>query len=112
MILHDFDRWAKLPVVKEIGVPMVIEACSHPKIRELSGKGGNWDFLNTFPIGQPYIVSYDMNFPYSVCAGFQDNGSWCPRVEAAAYQGTWKNLVMWTASCGAINPPRRTLAGT
>ncbi len=40
-------------------------------------KGGNWDFLNTFPIGQPYIVSYDMNFPYSVCAGFQDNGSWC-----------------------------------
>src|SRR5216110_2406343 len=40
-------------------------------------KGGNWDFLNTFAIGQPYIVSYDMNFPYGVCAGFQDNGSWC-----------------------------------
>jgi len=30
-----------MPVVKELGVPMVIEACSHPKIRELSGKGGN-----------------------------------------------------------------------
>src|SRR5258705_484607 len=40
-------------------------------------KGGNWDFLNTFAIGQPYIVSYDMAFPYSVCAGYQDNGSWC-----------------------------------
>ncbi len=40
-------------------------------------KGGNWDFLNTFPIGQPYIVSYDMGFPYNVCAGYQDNGSWC-----------------------------------
>src|SRR2546421_3307548 len=40
-------------------------------------KGGNWEFLNTFPIGQPYIVSYDMGFPYDVCAGFQDNGSWC-----------------------------------
>src|SRR5256886_12667093 len=40
-------------------------------------KGGNWDFLNTFPIGQPYIVSYDMAFPYNVCAGYQDNGSWC-----------------------------------
>ncbi|HEV8509335.1 MAG TPA: hypothetical protein VGQ48_02675 [Gemmatimonadales bacterium] len=40
-------------------------------------KGGNWDFLNTFAIGQPYIVSYDMGFPYSVCAGYQDNGSWC-----------------------------------
>ena len=34
-----------MPVVKEIGLPMVIEACSHPKIREMSGKGGNeWTF--------------------------------------------------------------------
>jgi branched-chain amino acid transport system substrate-binding protein len=34
-----------MPVVKEIGVPMVIEACSHPQIRALSGKGGNeWTF--------------------------------------------------------------------
>src|SRR6267142_1780191 len=40
-------------------------------------RGGNWDFLNSFAIGQFYIVSYDMNFPYSVCGGLQDNGSWC-----------------------------------
>ena len=40
-------------------------------------RGGNYDFLNSFAIGQPYIVSYDMGFPYRVCAGFQDNGSWC-----------------------------------
>ena len=34
-----------LPVVKELAVPMVIEACSHPKIRELIGKNGNeWAF--------------------------------------------------------------------
>jgi branched-chain amino acid transport system substrate-binding protein len=34
-----------MPVVKEIGVPMVIESCSHAKIKELSGKGGNeWTF--------------------------------------------------------------------
>jgi branched-chain amino acid transport system substrate-binding protein len=34
-----------MPVVKEIGLPMVIEACSHPQIRQLSGKGGNeWTF--------------------------------------------------------------------
>src|SRR5437764_15135440 len=30
-----------MPVVKEIGVPMVIEACSHPKIREPPGTGGH-----------------------------------------------------------------------
>ena len=34
-----------LPIVKELQVPMVIEACSNPKIRELMGKGGNeWAF--------------------------------------------------------------------
>ncbi|HEY7870526.1 MAG TPA: ABC transporter substrate-binding protein [Methylomirabilota bacterium] len=34
-----------LPVVKELQVPMVIEACSNPKIRELIGKNGNeWAF--------------------------------------------------------------------
>ena len=34
-----------LPVIKELQVPMVIEACSNPKIRELIGKGVNdWAF--------------------------------------------------------------------
>jgi branched-chain amino acid transport system substrate-binding protein len=34
-----------LPIIKELQVPMVIEACSNPKIRELLGKGGNdWGF--------------------------------------------------------------------
>jgi branched-chain amino acid transport system substrate-binding protein len=34
-----------MPVIKEIGIPMVVEACSHPQIRALSGKGGNeWTF--------------------------------------------------------------------
>jgi branched-chain amino acid transport system substrate-binding protein len=34
-----------MPVVKEIGVPMVVESCSHADIRKLSGKGGNeWTF--------------------------------------------------------------------
>src|SRR5262245_20088540 len=34
-----------LPVVKELGVPMVIEACSNPKIRELIGRNVNeWAF--------------------------------------------------------------------
>ena len=40
-------------------------------------KGGNWDFLNVFPIGQFYVVSYDMRMPYWVCGGLQDNGAWC-----------------------------------
>src|SRR5438094_10668813 len=40
-------------------------------------KDGNYDFLNVITIAQPYVVSYDMAFPYHVCVGLQDNGSWC-----------------------------------
>ena len=31
----------------------------------------------SLPIGQFYAVSYDFAVPYNVCAGAQDNGSWC-----------------------------------
>ena len=42
---HSGPCLAAMPVVKEIGIPMVIESCSHPKIKEMSGKGGNeWTF--------------------------------------------------------------------
>jgi photosystem II stability/assembly factor-like uncharacterized protein len=40
-------------------------------------RGGNFNFLNTFPIGQFYNVSYDMGMPYRVCGGLQDNYTWC-----------------------------------
>jgi photosystem II stability/assembly factor-like uncharacterized protein len=40
-------------------------------------KGGNYDFLNVFAVGQFYHVSYNMDVPYRVCGGLQDNGSWC-----------------------------------
>ena len=42
---HSGPCLAAMPVVKEIGIPMVIESCSHAKIKEMSGKGGNeWTF--------------------------------------------------------------------
>ncbi len=40
-------------------------------------RGGTYDFINTFPIGQFYAVAYSMEKPYKVCGGLQDNGSWC-----------------------------------
>ncbi len=40
-------------------------------------KGGTYDFPNTFAIGQFYDVSYNMDVPYRVCGGLQDNGTWC-----------------------------------
>jgi len=40
-------------------------------------RGGSYDFPNVLPLGQFYNISYGMEFPYSVCGGLQDNGSWC-----------------------------------
>jgi photosystem II stability/assembly factor-like uncharacterized protein len=37
-----------------------------------------WDFMNHIgAVGQFYKVSADMQKPYFVCGGLQDNGSWC-----------------------------------
>ena len=40
-------------------------------------RGGSYDALNIINIGQFYAVSFDMQIPYRVCGGLQDNGSWC-----------------------------------
>lgn len=81
-----------MPVVKEIGIPMVIESCSNPKIRELAGKGGNeWVFrvntddeimANTFA---RYIARQKVKTT-SILAQNDDFG----RGAAAAYQAAFK----------------------
>ena len=40
-------------------------------------RGGNWRYLNTMALGQFYDISYNMDKPYRVCGGLQDNGTWC-----------------------------------
>jgi hypothetical protein len=60
-------------------------------------RGGNYDFLNTMPLGQFYAVSYDMAVPYHVCGGLQDNGSWCG--PSRRRQGPITNS-MWSAVGG------------
>ena len=39
--------------------------------------GRNWDYINNIPIGQFYEIAYDMEKPYNLCGGLQDNNSWC-----------------------------------
>ena len=44
----------------------------------MSSDGGrNWDYVNNVSIGQFYEVAYDMQKPYHLCGGLQDNNSWC-----------------------------------
>jgi photosystem II stability/assembly factor-like uncharacterized protein len=40
-------------------------------------RGGNWIVPNIIALGQFYDVSYNMDVPYRVCGGLQDNGTWC-----------------------------------
>ena len=39
-------------------------------------QGATWAFSGSLPIGQFYHVRYDMDVPYHVYGGLQDNGSW------------------------------------
>ncbi|MDZ4822402.1 MAG: hypothetical protein SH856_02980 [Flavobacteriales bacterium] len=38
--------------------------------------GKTWQFVNNLPLGQFYHINYDMDIPYHVYGGMQDNGSW------------------------------------
>lgn len=38
--------------------------------------GHNWQFAANLPLGQFYHINYDMEIPYNVYGGMQDNGSW------------------------------------
>ena len=59
-------------------------------------RGGTYDFLNTMPLGQFYAVSFDLQVPYRVCGGLQDNGSWCgpsrTRMARGATNAEWFNV--------------------
>ncbi len=45
---------------------------------DVSWDGGKtWESFRNWEVGQPYYASVDMRRPYFVCAGLQDNGSWC-----------------------------------
>ncbi|MEZ4988406.1 MAG: hypothetical protein R2795_25840 [Saprospiraceae bacterium] len=39
-------------------------------------RGKTWRFVGNLPVGQFYHVNHDMEIPYNVGGGMQDNGSW------------------------------------
>ena len=59
---NDPERWV---LVNDGGVTITMD------------KGGNFVQAQNIPIGQYYEVSYDMQVPYNICGGAQDNGAWC-----------------------------------
>jgi photosystem II stability/assembly factor-like uncharacterized protein len=49
--------------------------------------GATWEWRNVLPIAQFYHVAYDVQTPYHVCGGLQDNGSWCAPVRTGDERG-------------------------
>ncbi|MBA3269340.1 MAG: glycosyl hydrolase [Acidobacteria bacterium] len=40
-------------------------------------RGKNWEGIYNMDLGQYYHVGYDMDSPYNLCGGLQDNYTWC-----------------------------------
>ena len=53
--------------------------------------GKNFEVVNNFPFTQFYHINYDMQKPYMLCGGLQDNGNWCGPSQATSGQGIRKN---------------------
>jgi photosystem II stability/assembly factor-like uncharacterized protein len=56
----------------------------------ISRDGGNtWEYVSNLPLGQFYHINYDMDIPYHVYGGMQDNGSW----QGPGYAFQWSPLL-------------------
>lgn len=85
--------------------------------------GRSWDRRSALSIAQVYHVGFDRRRPYMVCAGLQDNGTWCGPsdtgdergilqrdwVRVGGGDGTWvwpdplDPAMVWSSSGGADN---------
>jgi photosystem II stability/assembly factor-like uncharacterized protein len=50
-------------------------------------RGRTWDYVNTLALGQFYEIGFDMDKPYRIYGGLQDNGSWGGPVRTPFRQG-------------------------
>jgi photosystem II stability/assembly factor-like uncharacterized protein len=57
-------------------------------------RGNRWRHVKALPVSQFYEVAYDMERPYNVFGGLQDNGSWMgPSRSVAGIQNKdWRNI--------------------
>jgi photosystem II stability/assembly factor-like uncharacterized protein len=59
---------------------------------QVSDDGGlNFNILNNIAFTQFYHVAYDLQKPYMICGGLQDNGTWCGPSNSLLTEGIRKN---------------------
>ena len=63
--------------------------------------------MNNVPFTQFYHINYDMQKPYMVCGGLQDNGNWCGPSKTLLSPGhPQERLVHASAAATASSPCR------
>jgi photosystem II stability/assembly factor-like uncharacterized protein len=71
-------------------------------------KGRKWLWLSHLPVGQYYHVGFDMQEPFNVCGGLQDNNSWCgPSATRSGYgigNDAWLSVVGGDGFVSLIDP--------
>ena len=88
----DPERWA---IANDGGIAITFD------------KGGNFNQMQNLAIGQFYEVAYDMQVPYNICGGAQDNGTWCGPSKRRAGQttlGYWYTIAGGDGFYAAMDP--------
>jgi photosystem II stability/assembly factor-like uncharacterized protein len=69
-------------------------------------KGGNWFQGQNLPVAQYYEVAFDMQVPYNICGGAQDNGTWCgpSRRRAGVGNAYWYTIQGGDGFYAAMDP--------
>lgn len=71
-------------------------------------RGKRWLWVSNLPVGQFYHVGVDMETPFNVCGGLQDNDSWCgPSATRSQYgigNDSWQTVVGGDGFVSLIDP--------
>jgi photosystem II stability/assembly factor-like uncharacterized protein len=78
-------------------------------------RGNTWQFVSNLPLGQYYHVKVDMDTPYHVYGGLQDNGSWRGPSSVWSFRGGIRNQE-WNVVGGGdgfmvLSDPADSMAG-
>jgi len=69
-------------------------------------KGNTWSMVRNLPISQFYHVSADMQYPYNVYGGLQDNGTWFgpSKSPGGINNNDWKSVGFGDGFCAYADP--------
>lgn len=78
--------------------------------------GQNWRMYDNMPVGQFYEIGFDMQHPYHVCGGLQDNSSWCaPNQTLSSYgvrNSDWEDVSGGDGFYNQIDPTNSNIVYT